>query len=68
VKHSEGPPGSRRPQAGQISRVLHSGQSFQLSWTGIPQAGQVDRARGLAHIGHTFHVGFTASPQDGHFE
>jgi hypothetical protein len=65
--HAEDPAGRLRPQAGQASRVLHSGQIFQLVLTGIPQAGQTERTSGVSHTGHIFHVPFTASPQDGHF-
>jgi hypothetical protein len=57
----------RRLHVGQISRVLHSGQIFQLTLTVIPQAGQANPTRGVSHTGHTFQVLFTGSPQDRHW-
>ena len=55
----------RRPQTAQISRALHSGQSFQFSCTGFAQAGQAGRPTGASHTGHTFQLLFSGSPQAG---
>jgi hypothetical protein len=55
----------RRPQAAQISRALHSGQSFQFSCTGFVQTGQTCRPTGASHTGHTFQVLLSGSPQAG---
>jgi hypothetical protein len=59
------PGGMRRPQVGQTSRALHSGQSFQFSRTGFAQAGQIGPPTGASHTGHTFQVLFSGSPQAG---
>ena len=65
--HSACPAGMRRLHAGQISRVLHSGQIFQLSLTSLPQPGHDVRPSGVSHTGHTRQVSLTASPQEWHF-
>ena len=58
--------GGDAPAAGaQISRALHSGQSFQFSRTGFAQAGQTGCPTGASHTGHTFQVLFSGSPQAG---
>jgi hypothetical protein len=55
----------RRLHVGQISRVLHSGQIFQLSLTSLPQLGQTCRPSDVSQTGHTFQVSLTGSPQAG---
>jgi hypothetical protein len=65
--HAACPEGMRRLHAGQISRVLHSGQIFQLSLTSLPQLGHTCRPSDVSQTGHTRQVSLTASPQEGHF-
>jgi hypothetical protein len=65
--HAACPEGMRRLHVGQISRVLHSGQIFQLSLTSLPQPGHDVRPSGVSHTGHTRQVSLTASPQEWHF-